>query len=446
MNGDPAKAVESLAGRTWEKIGGARPRGKLPREPQGALDAPLRADAPAFASSPTRGPTPRSSPPPPISRTCTSPRSRASPSRPRSGAPDALHDRVVRAAPAARMLSTYVYFAVFFGLGFLLMSIAGGAFSNASVEFGAGRQGLHERAALDPVLTDARRLPRHHHRRRHRRARDVPGRRPAHDVAFFFTAPISKLDYLGGRFLGALLSMLVLYPGLALGSHRRRALPVHRRDARRAVGSRRLRRAVPDDPPPEPRLHCVDLLRAGDAPPADGSRCTSGAVVLVLGYLISANLTANIDNRTLAALLDPFGGNAADRLTEYWTIAEKNTRLVPLTGVFLWNRVLWTAARRSSSLALTYARFSFAERAAGAEAPLRTTCAEPAPGRPAAAPRRSTTRRARRSPALSRAHAPAAHGDGEERLLPRHRPRRRPLRRRDRSATPTSSTARGHGS
>jgi hypothetical protein len=31
-----------------------------------------------------------------------------------------------------------VYFAVFFGMGFLWMSLAGGAFPNASADFGAG--------------------------------------------------------------------------------------------------------------------------------------------------------------------------------------------------------------------------------------------------------------------------------------------------------------------
>src|ERR1019366_2297137 len=51
----------------------------------------------------------------------------------------------------------------------------------------------------------------------------VAGRATFQDVdhdttAFFYCAPISKLDYLGGRFLGAMGSMLLLYPGLGLGA------------------------------------------------------------------------------------------------------------------------------------------------------------------------------------------------------------------------------------
>src|ERR1019366_7131506 len=134
----------------------------------------------------------------------------------------------------------------------------------------------------------------------------VAGRATFQDVdhdttAFFYCAPISKLDYLGGGLLWAPGGMLPVYVG---------------------------------------------------------------AVVLVLGYLIAGSLISNIDNRSLAALLDPFGGGAAERLTEYWTIAEKNTRLVPLTGVFLWNRVLWTGVGLAF-LVLTYVRFSFSAPAGG---------------------------------------------------------------------------------
>ena len=37
-----------------------------------------------------------------------------------------------------RRISTYVYFVVFFGLGFLFVLMSGGAFAQASVDFGTG--------------------------------------------------------------------------------------------------------------------------------------------------------------------------------------------------------------------------------------------------------------------------------------------------------------------
>ena len=41
------------------------------------------------------------------------------------------------------------------------------------------------------------------------------------------------------------------------------------------------------------------------------------------------------------ALIDPFGGGAYGYVTKYWTAAERNTRLPEITGVILWNRVIW---------------------------------------------------------------------------------------------------------
>ena len=63
--------------------------------------------------------------------------------------------------------------------------------------------------------------------------------------------------------------------------------------------------------------------------------------MLLIGYLAARGLLRDIDNKTLASMLDPFGVTANSTLTEYWSISERNTRLVPLEGVLLWNRLLW---------------------------------------------------------------------------------------------------------
>ena len=65
------------------------------------------------------------------------------------------------------------------------------------------------------------------------------------------------------------------------------------------------------------------------------------SVVLLIGYLIAASLTEKLEWKWAAALIDPFGMYALGYVTEYWTVAERNTLLVPLAGALLWNRVLW---------------------------------------------------------------------------------------------------------
>lgn len=68
-----------------------------------------------------------------------------------------------------------------------------------------------------------------------------------------------------------------------------------------------------------------------------------GSVLLFIGYLLANALTQDIEYRDLADILDPFGLRAYTNATRYWTPAEQNTLLVPLTGNLLWNRLLWVS-------------------------------------------------------------------------------------------------------
>ena len=84
----------------------------------------------------------------------------------------------------------------------------------------------------------------------------------------------------------------------------------------------------------------------------------AGSVILLIGYFVAGQLSTDLTTTTLAAMIDPFGGNAVSRLTQYWTPFERNTQIVPLAGVLLWNRALWLGIG-AVILGLTYMRFSF---------------------------------------------------------------------------------------
>src|SRR4029450_640972 len=43
-------------------------------------------------------------------------------------------------------------------------------------------------------------------------------------------------------------------------------------------------------------------------------------VVLLVGYLFSINLMGDMENKTLAALVDPSGATAFDVLARYWSV------------------------------------------------------------------------------------------------------------------------------
>jgi hypothetical protein len=88
-----------------------------------------------------------------------------------------------------------------------------------------------------------------------------------------------------------------------------------------------------------------------------------GGVVLLVGYLLSAQLLQDIENKRIAALVDPFGLRAVSLDTRYWSVAEKNTQLVPFfEGLVAGNRLLWLGAA-ALVFALVYWRFRFAHHA-----------------------------------------------------------------------------------
>ena len=81
------------------------------------------------------------------------------------------------------------------------------------------------------------------------------------------------------------------------------------------------------------------------------------AAFLFFGSTLAGGLVRGQTNgKLLGALIEPFAFDALSQVTEYWTAFETNTRLVPLTGALLWNRVTWVALG-AGVLALTYARF-----------------------------------------------------------------------------------------
>ena len=83
-----------------------------------------------------------------------------------------------------------------------------------------------------------------------------------------------------------------------------------------------------------------------------------GSLVFIVVAGISRSIVSDIDNKTVAALLDPFGAQALSSITEYWTPAENNVRLIPFTSYILYNRLVWIGLG-FALLLFTYYRFDF---------------------------------------------------------------------------------------
>ena len=83
-----------------------------------------------------------------------------------------------------------------------------------------------------------------------------------------------------------------------------------------------------------------------------------GLVAFLVLYVTSRVLLRDPAYDTIASLADPTGVSPLARTTRYWTAAERNTMLPPVTGLMLANRVLWIGVG-VALFALAYWRFRF---------------------------------------------------------------------------------------
>jgi hypothetical protein len=84
-----------------------------------------------------------------------------------------------------------------------------------------------------------------------------------------------------------------------------------------------------------------------------------GVALFFVGYSVAGVLLADVENETLASLLDPFGIAPLELATRYWTVFDKNGGTLSLAGPMLWNRLLWVAVG-VVVFAIAYHRFHFA--------------------------------------------------------------------------------------
>ncbi|AHM62358.1 putative membrane protein [Flammeovirgaceae bacterium 311] len=198
----------------------------------------------------------------------------------------------------------------------------------------------------------------------------VSGEAAARDVQMrihplVYTTPVKKLNYLGGRFLaalsvnsliilalpiGVLLSFYLPWSDILPGSDQEELLPFR----------------------PFASLNVYFLIALPTVFVATALQFTFAALSRKVMTSYSASLLLAVFAQIMAVavaklfgywdlvkLLDPVGivGIVSSELGT-WTVTEKNTRLITLEGMFLWNRIFWLGVA-AGLLLLTYMRFSF---------------------------------------------------------------------------------------
>jgi ABC-2 type transport system permease protein len=255
-----------------------------------------------------------------------------------------------------KRVSTYVYFAVFMALAALWMAAAGGAFQSASIIFSSDKVFVNAPYALAQTITVLGLLG-------VVVVAAFMGRAVQQDFEhqafhFFFTSPITKAQYLFGRYLGAVVTLLFIFLGIGVGVWIGAHWPGV--DGTR-IGPWTLASFV--QPYLLMLLPNILVLGAIYFTLASLTRrmlpVYIAGVVTLIGYTVAVNLMRDIDNRMVASLIDPLGSRAMAIVTRYWSPAEKNTNMIPLAGEILWNRALWLAIG-AAVFAYGFARFRFA--------------------------------------------------------------------------------------
>ena len=262
-----------------------------------------------------------------------------------------------------RRPATWIYFGLLLVMGALLTSAAGGIFGSGT-NVSIGGDGGHVRvnspysvsgaisvlSYFGILITSA-----------------IMGNPVYRDFehrtyALFYTKPISKAGYLGGRFWGSFVICALVFSGIGVGVWLGSLLPGVEADK---FGPARLSYYVwPYVVFVLPNMLLTGAVFFTLATLTRNILSTYiGSVLLLVAYLIAQSFLRDLDNINLAVMLDTFGASASYYTTRYWTAAEKNTQLTPFSHYLLLNRAIWLAVG-AGLLAFCYTRFRFSAFAA----------------------------------------------------------------------------------
>ncbi len=239
-----------------------------------------------------------------------------------------------------RKISTYIYFLLFAAIGFMAIwrgSHGGGILTNI-VMAGIGEINTNAPYALFYLITvitnyslfviagyfGAAAIHEYKH----------------NTQSLYFSYPISKFNYLSGRFAASFVISLFIVLGITFGAILASLSPFVLVEKMAPINlfvylQPYLVSVIPNILIIGAISFSISLLTR------KFFQVYTAVVAFVILYLIGSNLYVSMNSSFLPSMIDPFGHIAANSTTDYWTIAQKNSFFVPLDGSFILNRLLW---------------------------------------------------------------------------------------------------------
>jgi ABC-2 type transport system permease protein len=248
----------------------------------------------------------------------------------------------------------YIYFAVFFGIGFLVMASALGYF-DALTATSTSNTYYNSPLAVNSLLNGFSQLlnfiiP------------SVIGATVYRDFKYnvhtvLYSYPFSKLEYLAAKFLSGLVITVLISLGIGLAFLIASVLPFANQELMGPFRAWAFLQSyvlfvIPN-------IFFIGALVFLLVTLSRNVYIGFILILILLAYqIIVGTVTENADDKFVAALLDPYGEQALSYISKYWSIDEQNVNNIPFAKAIVLNRLLWGGVG-VLALLVTYFSFSF---------------------------------------------------------------------------------------
>jgi ABC-2 type transport system permease protein len=254
--------------------------------------------------------------------------------------------------------SFYIYIAIFFILSMLMMASSLGVFDNFTVTTSSNAL-ANSPIALNGIINVLSvftyfLLP------------SIIGASVYRDFKYnmhtiLFSYPFTKTDYLLGKFLSSFFVVILIVLTIGLGAFCASFLPYVNQDLLGPVNIIAYLQIYFIFVIPNLFFYGVIVF----AVVTITRNISVGFITVILLLFVQSmvsSFTNDADNRFIAGLLDPFGGDALRYYTQYWTVSEKNVNLLPFEGAVMYNRMIWLGVSLLI-FGFLYRYFSFTQNA-----------------------------------------------------------------------------------
>ncbi|WP_109301005.1 M1 family aminopeptidase [Aquimarina sp. AU474] len=171
--------------------------------------------------------------------------------------------------------------------------------------------------------------------------------------ALLFINPITKFDYLLGRFLGSFITLLFIFSGLLFGMMLGSQMPWHKEQEMLAFSAFTYIQSFTVVVVPTLFFGACVFFVSGMLSKKLLVVYTQGIVLFVMFLLTKA-----ITNEYVQGIFDPFSLTTLTQVAKDWSVGERNTLGISLNGILLHNKLFWVVLG-VIVLLFGYRKFSF---------------------------------------------------------------------------------------